>query len=295
MPQAAFFDLDRTLISGASIFPFAVQAWRAGFVKNTEILRWGISALSFKLIGDIGDDRSDKARNDFLGKVAGVSVDQMAEIARDLLPNLVQNVRPESRKLVKMHHEAGRDTWILSASPQGIVEPLADALGMTGAIGTKGKVVDGHYTSELDGPFVYGQGKADAINQLAERLDYDLSRSYAYSDSISDLPMLELVGHPVTVNPDSPLEEIAYERGWPVVIFARTTVAQNRRGQWSGRRRPQSKRRPGSARGSRQNRHRRHSRRSLCCSRKRRWGRRLRRSGIRPTGLSSCRSDCVFR
>jgi HAD superfamily hydrolase (TIGR01490 family) len=223
MPEAAFFDLDRTLISGASIFPFAVQAWRAGLVKNIEIIRWGVSALSFKLIGDLGDDRSDKARNDFLGKVAGVSVEQIAEIARDLLPNLVQNVRPESRKLVKMHHEAGRDTWILSASPQGIVEPLADALGMTGAIGTKGKVVDGYYTSELDGPFVYGQGKADAIRQLSERLGYDLSRSYAYTDSISDLPMLELVGHPVTVNPDSPLEDIAYERGWPVVIFARKT------------------------------------------------------------------------
>lgn len=223
MPQAAFFDLDRTLISGASIFPFAVQAWRAGLVSNTEIMRWGISAISFMLIGDLGDDRSDKARTDFLGKVAGVSVEQIAEVARALLPNLVGNVRPESRKLVKMHHEAGRDTWILSASPQGIVEPLADALGMTGAIGTKGKVVDGYYTAELDGPFVYGEGKADAIRQLAERLDYDLTRSYAYSDSISDLPMLELVGHPVTVNPDSPLEEIAYERGWPVVVFARKT------------------------------------------------------------------------
>ncbi len=223
MPQAAFFDLDRTLISGASIFPFAVQAWRSGLVKNAEIMRWGASALSFKLIGDLGDDRSDRARTEFLGKVAGVSVDQMAELARDMLPNLVQNVRPESRKLVKMHHEAGRDTWIVSASPQGIVELLAEALGMTGAIGTKGRVVDGHYTAELDGPFVYGEGKATAIGELAKRLDYDLSRSYAYTDSISDLPMLEIVGHPVTVNPDSPLEEIAYERGWPVVIFARKT------------------------------------------------------------------------
>jgi phosphoserine phosphatase len=94
---------------------------------------------------------------------------------------------------------------------------------MTGAIATRGKAVDGHYTAELDGPFVYGEGKAEAITQLAVDRGYDLKHSYAYSDSISDLPMLEVVGHPVAVNPDSELADLAHERGWPVVIFSRKT------------------------------------------------------------------------
>lgn len=219
---AAFFDLDRTLISGASIFPFALEAWRAGLVRNHEIARWGMAALSFKLLGDRGD-APDHAKKDFLGKIAGVSVEQLADIGREMLPGLVNKVRPESKRLVKMHHESGRDTWIVSASPHGIVAGLADALGMTGAIGSKGRIVDGYYTDELEGPFVYGPGKATAIKSLAGEWGYDLARCYAYSDSVSDLPMLESVGHPVAVNPDAPLERIAHERTWPIVIFARRT------------------------------------------------------------------------
>lgn len=224
MPGAAFFDLDRTLISGASIFPFAVEAWRAGLVRNTDIARWAMSAVAFMVMGDHGDgERPDRTRSEFLARVAGVSVEQLEQVAREMLPDLVRRVRPESKRLVKMHHEAGRETWIVSASPQGIVEPLADALGMTGAIGTRGKVVEGHLTAELDGPFVYGVGKAEAVSSLANSRGYDLARCYAYSDSVSDLPMLELVGHPVAVNPDGSLEDTAYERGWPIVIFARKT------------------------------------------------------------------------
>lgn len=223
MTAAAFFDLDRTLISGASAFPFAMEAWRAGLVSNREIARWTVAALAFLITGDKGGDTSENTRSEFLSKVAGVSVEQLDAIGRDMLPNLVNDIRPESKKLLQMHHDAGRETWIVSASPQGIVEPLANALGMDGAIGTRGKIVDGHYTDELDGPFVYGEGKAEAIRTLAAERGYDLALSYAYSDSISDLPMLEAVGHPVAVNPDGELERIAYDRGWPIVIFARRT------------------------------------------------------------------------
>jgi phosphoserine phosphatase len=122
-----------------------------------------------------------------------------------------------------MHQKHDRDTWIVSASPQALVEPLAASLGMTGAVGTRGEIIDGHYTGRLDGPFVYGPGKATAIEKLASDLGYDLGLCYAYSDSISDLPMLEIVGHPVAVNPDSELWAVAGQRGWPVVIFARRT------------------------------------------------------------------------
>jgi HAD superfamily hydrolase (TIGR01490 family) len=219
---AAFFDLDRTLIAGASLFPLGVEAWRAGLVSKREVRRFATGALAFKLFGDKGE-RSEGVRTDFLGRVEGVSVEVLHDVARRVLPRLVSRVRPESRRLIKMHEQAGRDTWIVSASPYPIVAPLADRLGMTGAIATRGKAVDGHYTAELDGPFVYGEGKAEAITQLAVDRGYDLKHSYAYSDSISDLPMLEVVGHPVAVNPDSELADLAHERGWPVVIFSRKT------------------------------------------------------------------------
>jgi HAD superfamily hydrolase (TIGR01490 family) len=220
--SAAFFDLDRTLISGASVFPFAIEAWRAGLVKNSDIAKFTAGALAFLAFGDKGD-KSEGTRAAILGHVEGVSVEVLTEVANRVLPRLIDRVRPESRKLVAMHHDMGRETWIVSASPHGIVAPLAETLGMTGAIATKGKVVDGYYTAELDGPFVYGAGKAEAITQLAAERGYDFPACYAYSDSISDLPMLEVVGHPVAVNPDSELEDVAHERGWPVVIFARKT------------------------------------------------------------------------
>lgn len=222
MTAAAFFDLDRTLISGASIYPFAIEAWRAGLVKNADIGRFTAGALTFLVFGDKGD-KSEETRAAILGHVQGVSVDVVGEVAARVLPRLSDRVRPESRRLVKMHDEAGRETWIVSASPYSIVAPLASTLGMTGAIATKGKVIAGYYTAELDGPFVYGQGKVEAIMELSAERDYDLAASYAYSDSISDLPMLEAVGHPVAVNPDSQLENVAHDRGWPVVIFARKT------------------------------------------------------------------------
>ena len=219
---AAFFDLDRTLIAGASIFPFGIEAWRAGLISNPDIGRFAAGAIGFKLFGDKGE-KSEGTRAALLGKVAGVSVDVLDEVAQRVLPRLTARVRPESRKLIRMHHDAGRDTWIVSASPQEIVQPLAVILGMTGAVGSKPKVIEGHYTDQLDGPFVYGPGKVEAIWKLAADRGYDLGACYAYSDSISDLPMLEAVGHPVAVNPDGILEDVAHDRGWPVVVFARKT------------------------------------------------------------------------
>jgi HAD superfamily hydrolase (TIGR01490 family) len=220
---AAFFDLDRTLISGASAFPFGVEAWRQGLATRGDIAKWAVAALSFLLAGDKGDGAGMDIRTEFLARVEGASVSDLELIGQAILPKLVNRVRPESRKLVAMHNEVGRDTWIVSASAHSIVEPLAASLGMTGAIGTEGEIVDGLFTGRLSGPFIYGPGKAQAIEKLASDRGYDLHLCYAYSDSISDLPMMELVGHPVAVNPDSELARIARERGWPIVIFARKT------------------------------------------------------------------------
>lgn len=220
---AAFFDLDRTLISGSSTFAFGVEAWRQGLAEPRDIGRWATAAMTFMLAGDKDEGASIEVRTEFLSGIKGASVADLDAIGQAVLPKLVARVRPEARKLLAMHHEAGRDTWIISASPQRIVGPIAASLGMTGAIGTDGEVVDGRFTGELEGEFIYGASKARALGSLAEDRGYDLKLSYAYSDSISDIPMLEAVGHPVAVNPDSDLEEVAHERGWPVVIFARKT------------------------------------------------------------------------
>lgn len=222
--SAAFFDLDRTLISGVSVLPLGVAAWRQGFATNREVAGWALDAIFFKVFGDKGDEEAaDNTRRDLLTRIAGASVESMKGLEAEVTPGLISRVRPESRDLIEMHHSHERETWIVSASPQPLVEPLAASLGMTGAIGTKGEIVDGHYTGNLDGPFVYGAGKAEAVQKLAHDRGYDLALCYAYSDSVSDLPMLELVGHPVAVNPDGQLASVARQRGWPVVIFARRT------------------------------------------------------------------------
>lgn len=179
------------------------------------------AALAFRWFGST-DDRSEAVRERILSAVAGVEVAALEEVGHAMIPRLVSRVRPESTSLVKMHQEAGRDTFIVSASPHEIVVRLAGALGMTGGIGTQGEIVDGRYTGGITGHVVYGEGKALAMQELAEARGYDLSLCYSYSDSVSDLPMMELVGHPVAVNPDRELADHARSRGWPIVIFART-------------------------------------------------------------------------
>jgi HAD superfamily hydrolase (TIGR01490 family) len=220
---AAFFDLDRTLISGSSAFVFAVAAWRRDLVPTRSLLRDAGGAAVFKHRGST-DDKVARLRERALRAVRGSRQADLVTLNAVILPKLLSRVRPEAERLVDMHQRAGRDTYIVSASPAEVVEPLAAALGMTGGIGTRSEVdADGVYTGALAGPFVYGEGKLAAIREIAEWERHDLALSYAYSDSVSDLPMLEGVGHPVAVNPDNPLAREAHDRGWPIVIFRRRT------------------------------------------------------------------------
>jgi len=219
---AAFFDLDRTLISGSSAFYFGVAAWRKKMIPTGDLLSDGAKAVSFKLFGAT-DESSESVRDRILQAVQGQQQAALIALNEEIVPRILEKVRPESRSLVDMHHEAGRDCWIVSASPVEVVAPLAKALGMEGAIATTSEVVDGRYTGRLDGPFVYGEGKAEAIAKLAAERGYDLRLSFSYSDSASDLPMMEMVGHPVAVNADKPLQNVAQQRGWPMVEFSRKT------------------------------------------------------------------------
>ena len=220
-PAAAFFDLDRTIISGSSVFQFGWVAYRNGMIPTSQLLSDAVSAVRFRL-GGASDARTDAVRERILTAIAGVRLEALRGLADQIIPRLLDEVRREARGLIDLHQDAGRATYIVSASPVEIVADFAAAMGMTGGIGTVAEVVDSIYTGRLAEPFCYGEGKAQAIEKVAAEQGYDLALSYAYSDSASDLPMLELVGHPVAVNPDGALEAVAYHRGWPIVEFSRT-------------------------------------------------------------------------
>jgi len=227
-PSAAFFDLDRTLISGSSAFVLGVAAWRAGLVPPGQFGKDAMGAIAFRFSG-ASDNTSNGVRDRILGAVKGVRVEDLVALNADIVPRLLDKVRPEAQALVDRHRHAGRATYIVSASPIELVEPLAKALGMTAGIGTISATADGVYTGELAGPFCYGPGKVEAITDLARWENFDLGQCYAYSDSASDLAMLEAVGHPVAVNPDAKLERIAHHNGWPIVVFSKRSKAVVRR------------------------------------------------------------------
>lgn len=220
-PAAAFFDLDRTLMSGSSAYYFGKAAYREGLLPMRRLLADGSAALAFKLFG-ASDEQSEAIRDRILATVAGVQAETLTALAPQVIEELLPRIKPEADALLALHREAGRDVYIISASPIEIVGELANALEITGGLGTQSEIADGVYTGQLAAPFCYGEGKADVIRRLAADKGYDLTQSYAYSDSASDLPMMQIVGHPVAVNPDRSLMSIAHRRGWPVVEFDRT-------------------------------------------------------------------------
>jgi HAD superfamily hydrolase (TIGR01490 family) len=198
-----------------------MAAWRHGMVTANELLSDGVNAVLFRF-GGSSDEKANAVRDRILEAIEGQPVSQLEELGDEVIEQLLDAVRRESQALINLHHDAGRDTYIVSASPVEIVHSFAEAVGLTGGIGTVSEIIDGTYTGRLSEPFCYGKGKAIAIERLASDRGYDLRLCYAYSDSISDLPMLELVGHPVAVNPDRALESIAFRRGWPIIEFSKT-------------------------------------------------------------------------
>jgi HAD superfamily hydrolase (TIGR01490 family) len=227
-PSAAFFDLDRTLIAGSSAYVMGRSARSAGLVPTRQFLRDAGSAVTFKLKG-ASDKKTDVVRDRMLRAVIGMRQDDLIALNAEVLPKLLAKIRPEARRLLDHHRHAGRNTYIVSAAPAEIVEPLAHSLGMTAGIGTRGEVADGVYNGRLAGPFCYGSGKVTAMQEIARWDGLDLAQCYAYSDSASDLPMLEAVGHPVAVNPDAKLARHAHAYGWPIVHFSQRTKSVIRR------------------------------------------------------------------
>jgi HAD superfamily hydrolase (TIGR01490 family) len=216
---AAFFDLDKTLMAGSSGMQFARIAARHGIVGRRQLASWAIEHLRYRLRGTT-DERTNevlKVARDLLVAVPVRSVERMnPEVMAAILPRIYPQMLDE----VYAHQDAGRATFIVSAAGNGVVEPLAAVLGMDGGIGTSYEIgEEGAFTGRLDGPFVYGPGKVEAMEAFAAEHGIDLAESFAYSDSVSDLPMLRAVGHPVVVNPDPPLAELAREEGWQTMRF----------------------------------------------------------------------------
>jgi HAD superfamily hydrolase (TIGR01490 family) len=223
MPQraAAFFDLDKTLMAGSSGMQFARVAARQGIVNRRQLTRWSFEHLRYRLRGTT-DERTSEVLRVARELITGVEAKQIARMGPEVMADILPRVYPQMLAEVHAHQDAGRPTFIVSAAGNEVVGALASVLGMEGGIGTSYEIgPDGLFTGRLDGPFVYGPGKVEAMEAFAAEHGIDLAASYAYSDSLSDLPMLRAVGNPVAVNPDPPLAALAKEEGWQVLRFER--------------------------------------------------------------------------
>ena len=215
---AAFFDLDKTLMEGSSAVHFGRAAYSAGLISKRQLLRDAWANVQFRLKGST-DETTQALWDRILESIAGTRVRDLARLAPQILAGVLPRLYPQMLATAWAHQDAGRPAYIVTAASQELSELLATVLDFDGGIGVRSEIRDGVYTGRPDGPFTYREGKAEAIRQVAAAQGFDLAQSYAYSDSESDLPMLRAVGHPVAVNPDAQLREVAREQGWEVVQF----------------------------------------------------------------------------
>lgn len=219
-PTAAFFDLDKTVIATSSASAFSRPFYAGGLISRRAVLRSAYAHFLF-MVGGADADQTERMRAHLSSLVTGWDVAQVSQIIDETLHDLIDPyVFSEAIELIAQHHAAGRDVVIVSASGLELVEPIASAVGADHVIATQMQVVDGRYTGEIDF-YAYGQNKASAIEELAAKRGYDLANSYAYSDSITDAPMLAVVGHGFAVNPDRNLRKLAHEKGWGTLTFYR--------------------------------------------------------------------------
>ncbi|HEX6577069.1 MAG TPA: HAD family hydrolase [Jiangellaceae bacterium] len=225
---AAFFDLDKTVIAKSSTLAFSRSFYQGGLINRRAVLRSAYAQFVY-LVGGADHDQMERMREYLSGLVTGWDVKTVKDIVAETLHTIVDPiVYDEAVTLIEEHHLAGRDVVIVSSSGAEVVEPIGEMLGADRVIATRMVVgADGRFDGTIEF-YAYGDTKAAAVRELAEAEGYDLSRSYAYSDSATDLPMLEAVGHPYAVNPDRALRRAAAERGWPVLVFSKPVALRQR-------------------------------------------------------------------
>ncbi|WP_082812442.1 HAD family hydrolase [Cellulomonas timonensis] len=223
---AAFFDLDKTIIATSSATAFSRPFLAGGLLTKRAVLRTAYAQF-FYLVGAADADQTERLRRELSRMVTGWDVALVSSIVEETLHESIDAaVYAEAVALIEEHHAAGRDVVIVSASGGEVVRPIAALLGADHVIATQMSVADGRYTGEIDF-YAYGPHKEVAIRELAARHDYDLEASYAYSDSITDAPMLGAVGHASAVNPDRALRRLAAQEGWDVLTFTRPVALRS--------------------------------------------------------------------
>ena len=217
---AAFFDVDNTIVAGASIYHFARGLAARDFLTSRDLADFAWQQVKFRVGGKESHAGMASAREAALAFVAGKRVDEIVRLGEEIYDELMaERIWPGTYALAQGHLDAGQRVWLVTATPVELASIIARRLGLTGALGTVSEVVDGAYTGRLVGEPLHGPAKAAAVLALADREELDLHRCTAYSDSINDLPMLRTVGRAVAVNPDSALRLEARSRGWDVRDF----------------------------------------------------------------------------
>ena len=226
-PRAgAFFDVDNTLMRGASIYYFAKGLAARKMFGTRDLVKMVIGQLLFRMRGEENSDHIDAAREAALAFVAGHKVADIVALGEEIYDDtMADRIWEGARELTQAHIDAGQRVWLVTATPIELANILARRLGLTGALGTVAETDDGVYTGRLVGGLLHGEAKAAALLALAERENLDLSLCSAYSDSVNDLAMLSLVGYPNAVNPDAQLRAVAQDRGWPIHEFRKVRRA----------------------------------------------------------------------
>lgn len=219
LTAAAFFDVDNTMMSGASTFHFARGLAARKFFTTGDLVKFAWRQVKFRLAGEDAEDMQS-AREEALSFVAGRAVDEIVALGEEIYDELMADkIYPETLELARRHLAAGQRVWLVTATPNELAQIIARRLGLTGAMGTVAQTASGAYTGRLVGELLHGKAKAAAVRALAAREGLDLRRCTAYSDSVNDVPMLSVVGTAVAVNPDAELKDVARRRGWQIHDF----------------------------------------------------------------------------
>ena len=228
-PILAFFDIDNTLMRGASIFHIGTAAWREGFIRLRDVLRFAWAQARFIAVGE-NSQHQLSVRERALALVAGRTEGELAQLAVDSYERSIHSrLIPETVALAREHRAKGHEVWLLSATPEAMASVMAERLGLTGAVGTRIRSVDGVFTGELDGHVMHGERKAEVAQRLAAQRGARLADCWAYSDSRNDIPLLALVGNRVVVNPDSALARHARAHAWPVLTAGAASIRAARK------------------------------------------------------------------